>query len=151
MHLSMAHMEELWPCVEVLPRAYTEQERLVAAYNEAIAEKIREGAPLATYSIDRRCMRQYAGATSGDNIEELVCFFCACEYTHARWRRINDISWHQPVGSGGSLCAFDAASAVDIFSLQSFLNRYGYCGDDAPKDSAHHHRNIHSGLKKTAN
>jgi hypothetical protein len=36
--------------------------------------KIREGAPLASYSIDRRYLRKYAEATSGDQIEAFMSF-----------------------------------------------------------------------------
>ena len=60
---------------ELLSHMHSKEERVAAVYSEAIALKIREGAPLASYSIDRKCLRKGAEATSGDNIQALICFF----------------------------------------------------------------------------
>ena len=40
----------------------------MSIYNEAIAEKIREGAPLASYSIDRRALTQLSEALQGRSV-----------------------------------------------------------------------------------
>ena len=39
-------------------------DRRMSAYSEAIAVVVRRGAPTATYSIDRRCLRNYSEGTS---------------------------------------------------------------------------------------
>ena len=55
----------------------TEEIRLFSAYCEAIAVKVREGAPLDTYSIDRRAIVNYTEAAGDDSIFSLICFSCA--------------------------------------------------------------------------
>ena len=37
-------------------------------------------APIASYSIDRKCLRDGAEAMSGDRLQSLVCFLCAGNY-----------------------------------------------------------------------
>ena len=59
------------------PSQDSEQVRRFSAYCEAIAMKIRDGAPLDTYSIDRRAMKQYTRATADDQIYMPMCFSCA--------------------------------------------------------------------------
>ena len=64
-HVRTAHWEDMESVLALLPFVYTEEERIAAAYNQAIAEEVREGAPVASYSIDRRCLRKAAEATEG--------------------------------------------------------------------------------------
>ena len=40
-----------------LPLSFSIRERVASAYNEAIGVKVRQGAPLASYAIDRKCLR----------------------------------------------------------------------------------------------
>ncbi len=49
----------------------------MAVHNEAVAEKVRRGAPLATDSINRRALRECAEAMSDENTHELICGLCA--------------------------------------------------------------------------
>ena len=70
------------------------EERVAAVYNEAIGMKIREGAPLASYSIDRKCLRKAAEATAGDNVEALICFFCPCIYPYRKREPAPAIRWY---------------------------------------------------------
>ncbi len=76
------HRDALCEAVQELPRCYEGEERRLSVYNEAIAEKLRQGAPLASYSIDRRCLRNYSEATSNNNIQAPICFLCACIYPY---------------------------------------------------------------------
>ena len=61
-----------------------ESARLFSAYSEAIALKVREGAPLDTYSIDRRAMYNYAKACGDDEVYMPICFCCARRFPHLR-------------------------------------------------------------------
>ena len=63
-HIREKHLAALAPGMEAF-RALkfvhpSDEEKLaLSIYNEGIATAVRQGAPLASYSIDRRCMLQY--------------------------------------------------------------------------------------------
>ena len=57
-HVMTDHKSEIAEVACLFPLCFSEEERFAAAYNEAIAIKVRQGAPLASYSIDRRCLRK---------------------------------------------------------------------------------------------
>ena len=59
-HLRAAHKDALCKVAKLLPKMHSEAEQFSAAYEEAIAVAVRRGAPLAAYSIDRRCLYNYA-------------------------------------------------------------------------------------------
>jgi hypothetical protein len=124
-HIGTEHRGALYEAVQELPRCYEEKERLLSVYNEAIAEKIRQGAPLASYSIDRRCLRNYSEATSNNNIQAPICFLCACIYPYVSTQKINAISWKMPCERKGMFFMFTPAEAKEHFSLDSYLRRYG--------------------------
>ena len=75
-HVWESRDEILRPAVELLPHCFASEERVAAVYNKAIAQKIQEGAPLASYSIDRKCLRKAAEAMQEDDVQSLICFFC---------------------------------------------------------------------------
>ena len=81
-HIKDAHLDLVAPVVDLLPTCFSPHELFAAAYNEALGVKVRQGAPLASYAIDRKCLRKASEATSGDNMEALICFFCACIHPH---------------------------------------------------------------------
>ena len=91
-HLRDEHGDAFAAAIETLPRMHTEEEKIIGVYNQAIAMKTRQGAPQASYSIDRKCLRKAALATSGDNIQSLVCFLCACVYPHRRGSSSNRLT-----------------------------------------------------------
>ena len=62
-HLAQVHMHVLADAMDLLPSCFSADERMRSVYHEGIAEKTRFGPPLATYSIDRRCLRSYHAAT----------------------------------------------------------------------------------------
>ena len=51
-------------------------------YNQSIAEKIRERAPLASYSIHRRALQNFDDTLENNNICAPICFICDCIYVH---------------------------------------------------------------------
>ena len=71
-------MEHLQAAFDHMPKCYEDDERIAAVYNEAVATKTRMGAPLASFSIDRKCLKKGAHAMEDGKIEGLVCFLCAC-------------------------------------------------------------------------
>ena len=73
-HVIAKHRPEVQKASDCLARMHTEEERVAAVNNEAVGIKVRAGAPLVSYSIDRACLRKGAEATAGDNVQALVCF-----------------------------------------------------------------------------
>ena len=96
-HLLDAHYEAFAEAVKCLPSMHAVEERVIGVYNEAIALRTRPGAPLASYSIDRKCLREAALATSGDSIQSLVCFLCGCIYPHREMELKQPINWYKPL------------------------------------------------------
>lgn len=76
-HLLEVHEEDLRDAMNrfhaLRPNAYND-ERLfaVSVYNEGIALAIRRGAPLASYSIDRRCLKSYMTSLTHSDTNALV-------------------------------------------------------------------------------
>ena len=69
-------------CEQKAGKAIGEDEALLASvYNESIATAIRKGAPLASYSIDRRCMQNYVPDLVKDDTCALVCIVCARRFS----------------------------------------------------------------------
>ena len=55
-------MSLLKPALAFTPEQYEDEENVAAVYNETVSTKTRQGAPLASYSIDRRCLNKGAYA-----------------------------------------------------------------------------------------
>ena len=75
-HLAKKHHRLLNPAKQFLNPSASQETQFLSLYNEAIATKVREGAPTASYSIDRRCLKNYAAELEGNNIQCLICFSC---------------------------------------------------------------------------
>ena len=73
-HLQRTHGYAVGLVAGLLPECYSREERFAAAYSEAIATIVRKGAPTALYSIDRRCLFNYATACRKDQVEAPSCF-----------------------------------------------------------------------------
>ena len=54
----------------------------MSVYNEALAIAIRRGAPLVSYSIDRRCLRQYVQHSTDASTQASVCLVCAQRFVN---------------------------------------------------------------------
>ena len=51
-------------------------------YNESIAIATLKGAPVASYSIDRRCMTNYTEHLIREDTCAFICFVCATRFPH---------------------------------------------------------------------
>ena len=116
------HAVEVEDAIGCLPRMHTQQECVAAVYNEAIAIKVREGAPLASYSIDRKCLRKGVVATAGYNVQALMCFFCACIHPHRARDPAFSIRWHSIVEIFGK---YSIEEAEEQFGVEAYLEKYG--------------------------
>jgi hypothetical protein len=113
------------PVADLLPACFPKKERIFAAYNEAIAVKVREGAPLASYSIDRRCLRKYAEATSGDQIQAPICFVRACICPRGSALANNPIERRRPKLHPDLFFFSDEKTTQSLLSWDSYLEKYG--------------------------
>lgn len=64
-HLDSAHANDLHPARSLMLRGDAD-DAAFSVYSAAIAEKCREGAPLAGASFDRRALKSFADATTRD-------------------------------------------------------------------------------------
>ena len=143
-HLLAEHHAQIDPVASDLQQTSGESEKVcfASAYQEAIAVAIRRGAPLASYSIDRRSLFNASQGLRSDTVESLVCFWCSRRFPYRRTATANEISWHNPAMTVRSS---DDAQAVEydflgvpredvakIFGMDSYLDKYGQCDPDGP-------------------
>ena len=114
---------------------------MLGSYNEAIAEVVRQGAPLASFSIDRRCLYNYTRALRDDAVESLMCFSCARRFPFLANRRSNDISWEVVLGRVSAdgvddvdqrtvFCNLGIETTKAIYGLETFIAKYGRVSDE---------------------
>ena len=65
-------------CFEAIRPCVIENQEVLAlsVYNEGIAMAVRRGAPLAPFSMDRKCLQQYTYHLTNSDTKSLVCFVC---------------------------------------------------------------------------
>ncbi len=135
-HISSLHEHLVRPAMEALSSAFTLEERMEGVYNKSAAERCRQGAPTASYAIDRRCICNYASAMQDHNIQEPICFVCACTYPYVGHReeegKFTGIRWvkHLSASNQGSddieTCfGMNWSETYYIFGLDGYLDRFG--------------------------
>ena len=92
LHFKDKHLNALQPSMEALQAKVggldkSEESLLSSVYNESIAIATRKGAPVASYSIDRRCMTNYVRDLVSDDTCGLICFACARRFPHVPQKR----------------------------------------------------------------
>ena len=133
------HREVMYDMADALPKWFHLQERVVSMYNEAIAECIREGAPLACYAIDRRALENMHNAITEDSVQAPICFLCGCIYIHFDkpqhdWRPgqasvESDIHWFSVLESNPKTHATEFLGLTEhetsaLYGLESYLQKY---------------------------
>ena len=85
-HLEDQHTEALQPSMEALQKKVggrkSQDILLMSVYSESIAIATRKGAPVASYSIDRRCMMNYVRDLVCEDTCALICFSCARRFPY---------------------------------------------------------------------
>ena len=77
-HAKAKHADAVAPASTLLPSLYSVTERVGAVYNEALAIRSREAAPIASYAIDRKCLRKGAEAMAEDNMPSALADLNLC-------------------------------------------------------------------------
>ena len=152
-HLKKDHADDLAPIAAVMLRGEA-PDALLSIYNAAVAVRCRSQAPLAGCSIDRRALNSFTEACSGDNVEALVCFNCACIHTCINELAAEDgcdIQWVRPLQQdllGKNELSFlgrPLAEIVNLLGLDVFLQRYDKLSEEGGRISNHesfHHWNV---------
>lgn len=128
----------------------------LSIYNEGIATAIRQGAPLASYSIDRMCMLQYNTHMKHEDTGALVCFVCARRFPRVHGAKHNPIQFKpslQPttpnvVNDGSTnrkkskddimfLNGFNKQKTEKMFGLKSYCEKYGKMNEDVTLSMEH--------------
>ncbi|CAE7431406.1 anks1b [Symbiodinium sp. CCMP2592] len=132
-HVQQEHATALQSVAQHLPKPIP-ADALASVYNEAIALRCREAAPVAGSSRDRSALRSFAEATSKDRVEAIICFCCACIHTRVadaeaagpiRWRRLI-----QGPPSNDRTHAETTERLHDILSIDKYLGLYGDLAGD---------------------
>ena len=139
-YLSSVHMRLLSPWINAFkhlrPVAQRDANVLVlSVYNEALAITIRRGAPTASYSIDRRCLRQYVQHATDENTYASVCFVCARRFVHVSGVEKHKHIEYMPLltrqvkadltGECDYFLGCEAKYAKKFFSLDTYCQQYG--------------------------
>lgn len=101
-HIHDTHLAALQPGMEAfraLKLVHRKDEATLALsiYNEGIATAVRQGAPLASYSIDRRCILEYNTHLMHENTGASVCFVCARKFPRVHGVKNNPIRFYSLV------------------------------------------------------
>ena len=139
-HLLSDHIEDLQPSIDAFehlrPVGEMDQNELVmSVYNEALAIAIRRGAPLASYAIDRRCLRQYVQHSTDESTHAPVCFVCARRFVHISGVDKYKAIEYRPLltreanedlsGECDYFLGIDRKYAKTFFSLDAYCKQYG--------------------------
>ncbi|CAJ1354797.1 unnamed protein product, partial [Effrenium voratum] len=142
LHLAEAHSCDLMAGARLLLRP-GDPSQLMSIYNEALARRCRQGAPLAGCSLDRTALRSFAAAVEGDKVEALICASCACIYSRvAELEEQNEIQWRRILSRCGGeeegewrLFGQPAPRVVEMLGLNAFLDKYDNCPAPAAQKS----------------
>eukprot|EP00435_Cladocopium_sp_Y103_P025274 s3648_g6.t1 len=143
-HLKTDHAADLAPIAACMLRGNA-SDAYLSIYNQAVATVCRKQAPIAGASLDRRALHTFAEACEGDNVEALVCFSCACIYTHVKEfakTGKGDIQWLQPLTRepGTNELRFFSRpmhETADILGLDAFLEHYDQLSEEGRRLSDH--------------
>lgn len=138
-HLQHSHSPALNKVAKLISKHHSDEERMVGVYNEAISTVLRQGAPWATYSIDRRCLYNYVQAVGDNQIESLICFCCARRYPYMAARASierdnNEVTWITPLSEVGAdtFCNMSREDTISTLGFRKYLQRYGHCEKQGP-------------------
>ena len=95
------HFSDVEPVLKYVPVPFADEMddarpglvAVMSAYSEAIAIRVREGAPLASLAIDRRSLYNYCSALNDNTVYSLICWCCARRFPYVKSRRGNEIEW----------------------------------------------------------
>ena len=114
-HIHEKHLAALTPGIEAFKALKYVNHKDEAAlalsiYNEGIATAVRQGAPLASYSIDRRCILQYNMHLKHETTGALICFVCARKFPRVHGVKHNPTKFFPLLSSTTANVIFDGST-----------------------------------------
>ena len=143
-HLLQVHEEEdlreAMTCFQALRPNVCSDARVLAmsVYNEGIAIAVRKGAPLASYSIDRRCLKEYMTSLTYPSTNALVCLLCARRFTHIHRATDNKIAMRPLITKVRDVKTLELSTRLlnlekkcvcKLFGLRKYCDTYGRMSD----------------------
>ena len=107
---------------------------------------VRRGAPLASFSIDRKCLQQYTYHLTNSDTKSLVCFVCARRFVHVSGDKNNDIELRallteqsDSMSDGTSLLflGMQREDALGMFGLKTYCEKYGKMSENVQLNEDH--------------
>ena len=126
-HLKTSHWKPLMAVTQLLHQPHTADEKLVGAYNAAISHKVREGARLACYSRDRRCVFNCESQISDKKVGTLHCFCCARKFPYVPSIDGNKIDFVKACQNPSHFYGLSASETELFLGYESYMKRYGHC------------------------
>ena len=119
----------------------------LSVYNESLACAIRRGAPLASYSIDRRCLQSYMEHLMSPDTATSVCFTCAQKFPRISGTNSNPIISMKIIkqidaseqrrrqdpnieNETMGFLGLSKSEATVFFGLRTYCEKYGKMNDD---------------------
>ena len=120
-HLLLCHRSSLDKVATLFHNSFTVQERLNGAYNCALSVKVQDSAPLASYSVDRRCLYAYTTSLADDKLDSLICFACARRFPYVSSFRRNEINWIYLQQQNSLFMGMGATTLENILGFRTYL------------------------------
>ena len=109
-----------------------EEVRYLLAHSEAVAWKVRQGAPLAALAMDQRCLRACAEGLGGQAVSSLACLLRARKFPRVEGRPGNPIAWQKVSPNQDGIFGLPGAFAKERMSVDSYVGRRGQVGSNMP-------------------
>ena len=124
-HVRKVHGVALTWAAQHMPKPIP-PDALIRVYNEAVALRCREDAPVAGSSRDRSALRSFAEATSKDNVESLICFSCGCIHPRVADTEKNPrIQWCKLIAESKT-----TKKLHELLSFETYLKHYDVLAGD---------------------
>ena len=148
LHFENQHIQALQPSMEALQQKVgglkSQDILLMSVYNESIAIATRKDAPVASYSIDRRCMMNYVRALVSEDTCALICFSCARRFPyvpHTKHIKIKNVKLLEKLAQdeveNSTFCGLSWKQTEQIFVLSTYVEKYGQMSEDVRLDEGH--------------
>jgi hypothetical protein len=118
---------------------------LMSVYSESIAIATRKDAPVASYSIDRRCMMNHVRDLVSEDTCALICFSCARRFPyvpHTKKHKNLKVKLLERVAEdeveNSTFVGLNSKQTEQIFGLSTCVEKYCQMSADLRLDEGHY-------------
>ena len=107
----------------------------MSVYNESLAVAIRRGAPLVSYSIDRRCIFEYNTHAMNVDTAVVICLLCARKFPRVYGTKRRLIDYQRVLTDAVNdkreffLDTVDRRTTKRLFGVHEYCRKYGEMND----------------------